>query len=1396
MASSVYTKEQLNYFRICHLVTNILPQGLRSIFKQEWDSRYQATLGEWKDTPQNGMDFYNRESPRSRTRNARLLETIKNRGRVQWDCTTLFFAILYSDSIGRGLGAAVRSNVDDLREFRNEEFAHMPQGQLSDLQFKLAVRKVKIAFQCLGLSTNDIQNVCKQKSFPTEELQSVLVKNQVLEEQHHVLEEQLHSDVSSFCILPPKPSHEIAPRESEVGKITKRLERLREANENGLSYLYISGNPGSGKSQLAGLVAQHFYETANEDLKTPTFVMTLNAESSKTLLESYASLGRQIKCPEYTIMQTLNSTDMQFEEQINNLKDLIATKIPLYGSWLLVVDNVSSLCDVHDFLPRPGNHLWTKGQLLITTQNSLSIPSESSFVSHISVSEGMVPTDARCFLAKVSGIRQQGMEDKIAKALDYQPLALASAGVYMKKVRESKVARSFGWEEYLEKLERGMRALTEKELTKTNPSYRKSMTVATKLAIERAINNDSVVKSAFTLLSLCSLQPLYLDILMNYILNDQNPHLDKEEIALQIQGYSLLLFDERESGIFVSVHQVVHEASKSVINECQEPDEHVRSVAYAVMSFNQFIDIHLPHTWHNENSIRDSEHLIPHLNTFAAEVEKVFLHEDKYQVTEKQVFNYFKFSEYFRRLAVICRNHREFSGTKVYCETALKLVEMDKKIRSCEYPGDVELKELGPTDDALVRICNLLGGVQRELGDFQNSKENHERALDIQLKNLGPQHVDVSNSYHHLGNLQYDSGNLKEAMQYYERALEIQVKNLGHDHINVAFSLVTMGEVESKLENLQQAKDHIERALDIWLKRLGPEHVHVADTYYRLGNVQSELGDLQKSKECYQRALDIQLKRLGPEHVDVADTYYRLGIVQRKLGDLQKSKECYQRALDIRLKRLGPEHVHVADTYYRLGIVQRKLGDLQKSKECYQRALDIRLKRLGPEHVHVADIYRGLGIVQGELGDLQKSKECYQRALDIQLKRLGPEHVDVADTYYRLGIVQRKLGDLQKSKECYQRALDIRLKRLGPEHVHVADIYRGLGIVQGELGDLQKSKECYQRALDIRLKRLGPEHVHVADIYYDLGIVQSKLGDLQKSKECYQRALDIRLKRLGPEHVHVADIYRGLGIVQRKLGDLQKSKECYQQALDIQLKRLGPEHVDVATIYSGLGIVQRKLGDLQKSKECYQRALDIQLKKLGPEHVDVARNYFQLGNVERELCNLQKAKEHLECALDIQLKKLGPDHLEVVDTYHNLGMVHCRWNNLGQAKEYHEQALAIRLKNLEPEHVDLANSYHHLGNVQFLLDNMQQAKELYERALHIQLKNLEPDHVYVAFSYEGLGDVHREFGDLEQAKEYFNRALNIRLKKLDPEHVYVRLIQNKLRNVQLAIDDLRHGMER
>ena len=77
--SKEYTKEQLNYFRICYVTTDLLAEGLRELFKREWDNKYKSTpLGEWKDVPQNGTDFYNGESLRNQRRNARLLGTMIN----------------------------------------------------------------------------------------------------------------------------------------------------------------------------------------------------------------------------------------------------------------------------------------------------------------------------------------------------------------------------------------------------------------------------------------------------------------------------------------------------------------------------------------------------------------------------------------------------------------------------------------------------------------------------------------------------------------------------------------------------------------------------------------------------------------------------------------------------------------------------------------------------------------------------------------------------------------------------------------------------------------------------------------------------------------------------------------------------------------------------------------------------------------------------------------------------------------------------------------------------------------------------------------------------------------------------------------------------------------------
>ena len=999
MASPEYSAEELNYYRICHVATDIILEGLRAIFKQEWDRLHLTTFGEWKDTPQNGQYFYKSESLRNRTRNARLLTTMIKGNRADWDCTMLCYAILYSDCI-HGLHSTVRASVDDLRKFRNEDFAHMSRGALKDSNFKTAIHKVEVAFQALGLPTTQIQLIRNQTNFPTEEVNTLMKKVMELVNEKQVLEDQLQKEAQSFCVLPPAPSHSGTSRDKEVEETLQKLDQMKESNKAYCTAMYISGNPGSGKSQLARQIGEKWHSGVKEHENTDAFVMTLNAENSDTLLESYIAFARRLNCSEYAVTNTVSSTTSTTEDKIRSLKSLITRNLHLYTTWLLVVDNVIDLKLPH--LPFPGSEEWKGGQLLITTQDTSSIPPSNPFVLHVSKSRGMEPADAVRLLNSVSGITDQEMGETVARELDYQPLALASAATYVKLLRESGASPDFGWKGYLEKLNEGKRQLTEEHLARTNPSYPISMTATLTLTLKRSAQDEVIMKRAFDLICLCSKEPLPLEIMTNFIC-DFNEDQERAEIMIKLQQCPLFLFEYREEGICIRLHQIVHDVITTVF--CTSAGVNRQHFVYKTfLSFDRYVTTNLGKNTDSDVFFVKSKSLVPHLEVLVKELNHLTSEKGSSDSMHEHTC---KPSNSFTIFGKICERH-------CHLWTGLQYLNFLKNVSD-----SLNVTEMPP-------LLNGIGNLYRVLGNLQQAKEHHERALAMDLKHLDPEHVDVARCYVNLGNVYCELGDLQQAKEHHKRALAIYLKHLDPEHVDVARCYTNLGIVYRELGDLQQAKEHHKRALAIYMKHLDPEHVDVASCYVNLGNVYHELGNLQRAKEHYEHALAIYMKHLDPEHVNVASCYTNLGAVHVKLGDLQQAKEHLEHALAIYLKHLDPEHVDVADCYVNLGIVYHKLGDLQQAKEHLELALAFYQKHLDLEHVDVACCCANLGNVHRKLGDLQQAKQHLERALATFLKQLGPEHTNVGICYKDLGSVYRAMNDLKQAKEHHQRASTIR----------------------------------------------------------------------------------------------------------------------------------------------------------------------------------------------------------------------------------------------------------------------------------------------------------------------------------------------------------------------------------
>ena len=153
-------------------------------------------------------------------------------------------------------------------------------------------------------------------------------------------EERSHQ-AKGLLLLPPncKPSHKCQPRRKEVEQLHLTFKDLREKNgADGVVTLYIVGLPAFGKTTLASLFAEGYYEKN----KKQVFVGFIDATSRATLLESYCTLANETGHMDVVERVRLLSGSEKELQGLQILVPLAKKELKSQKKWLLVVDNLTS----------------------------------------------------------------------------------------------------------------------------------------------------------------------------------------------------------------------------------------------------------------------------------------------------------------------------------------------------------------------------------------------------------------------------------------------------------------------------------------------------------------------------------------------------------------------------------------------------------------------------------------------------------------------------------------------------------------------------------------------------------------------------------------------------------------------------------------------------------------------------------------------------------------------------------------------------------------------------------------------------------------------------------------------------------------------------------------------
>ena len=645
-------------------------------------------------------------------------------------------------------------------------------------------------------------------------------------------------------------------------------------------------------------MGQDVYDTRLREGQGLTFVATLNAEAIDSLAESYFNLAKQLGVTEYALTNIATSTKVNSSEMIQHLIRFISPKVKQFSAWLIIVDNVVDLSVVRRFLPPTASEEWGHGQMLVTTQDTQSIPFNSPHTYHESLSNGMHPDDAVDLLREVSQISNQQQAEEVAEVLEYQPLALAAAAVYVQTI-VSYGTPNYGWTKYLETFNSEEREAREEIFAKQNRAYPKTTATAIRIAITRALESDKVLCEVFCLFSLCTSDSLPIEAAVDFV-KFRNKQQKEEFIRAKVLESTMItcLYDVDGTPTYLRVHNVVHEVLKSTVASILNRTHKAEYFSVAVKIFSSLLE-------NNKKLLLASESACTKLRLTTSHCKELYQHF-KTNFTDTELANNELFPSLAPRnlvywlssTAEVSRDLCNISDAHLFCTLCSDFVNyLDDELRD----------KLGKARYFLVQ-----GLVFSDLGQYNQAKEYHEKSLAIRKEIYGEHHGDVASSYNNLGTVFSDLGQYNQAKEYHEKSLAIRKEIYGEHHGDVATSYNNLGTVYSDLGQYNQAKEYHEKSLAIRKEIYGERHGDVASSYNNLGTVYRALGQYNQAKEYHEKSLAIRKEIYGEHHGDVAASYNNLGTVYSNLGQYNQAKEYHEKSLAIRKEIYGEHHGDVA----------------------------------------------------------------------------------------------------------------------------------------------------------------------------------------------------------------------------------------------------------------------------------------------------------------------------------------------------------------------------------------------------------------------------------------------------------------------------------------------------
>ncbi len=303
-------------------------------------------------------------------------------------------------------------------------------------------------------------------------------------------------------------------------------------------------------------------------------------------------------------------------------------------------------------------------------------------------------------------------------------------------------------------------------------------------------------------------------------------------------------------------------------------------------------------------------------------------------------------------------------------------------------------KKFGERPLVEAELLNVIGEMNKKVGDYDLAESNLRRALDLRRDKLGREHPDVATTMHQLAAVLYRKARFGEAETLYVQALRIRRKHFGSTHATVAETLNHLAAVALAQGRFDEAEDRFRQALQLRRRILGPGHRDVARTANNLAHCLKKLERFDEAEVQLRDALTMFEAMDADTRRDRSMTLTNLAGTLGHQGKHEEAKVYVQQALALKRELLGNDHPSVAVSLVALARIHNNLSEYAEAETACAEALAIRRVRLPADHPHIAEALLVMGSI------LRLDERCasalpfFEESLAIR-RRIDADAVDI-----------------------------------------------------------------------------------------------------------------------------------------------------------------------------------------------------------------------------------------------------------------------------------------------------------------------------------------------------------------------------------------------------------------